>query len=383
MYPERVLNSPNVDYIVRFEGEKPFLQLVESFARGETRPDIPNVGWREGSKIVLQPRAPLMDLEDALPLDFSDITSPRYIMKGGLLPCRRAVSFFSSRGCPYRCKYCYNLYYNQGRWRCFPSEWVVNGIEKLVRTFDIDGLYFSDDNFAVNANRVMRILREVRDRGINLIYWWEMRVDQVLQLGVDGLKEMHALGLAAVFLGAESGSDDCLETLNKGFRVKETRRANQMLAESGIRICYSMMIGIPEETEAEMIQTIDFTMELFDSHPGVSIWQISNYVAFPGTPLYDEIHENRSAAAANPSDSVAVSFLQSSNRQRQCISYASIFLKDDEFIKNSPLFYRLLFLFFRPISIFRLRRHFFWPFIDTWLIAFMLKVKHHSGKIKK
>jgi len=379
MYPEWILADPNCDYVVRFEGEETFVRLVEALGKGDRHPPIPNVGWKDGDAITLQPRAPLLDLGDTKPIDFKSVAREEYVIKLRLFDCNRAATFFSSRGCPYACTFCYNQYYHDGKWRSFPTEWIVETIGKLVDTYRIDGLYFFDDNFFVSKSRVKEIMEGLKGKGIRLTWWAEIRIDQIAKLSVEELNEFYGYGLRQLYIGAESGSDERLERLKKGFAIEVTRKANDLLAKTKIEAMYSFMIGFPGETTAETMKTLDFAMELIDSNPMASIHHINNFVPFPKTPIYEEAMATRGAflpaSDAPPvgglDDPEQFVFSDTSNRTRQYISYASWFLRNDEFLRNKPFLYRIIFRTFRAAFTFRMRRHIFVPFIDTLLMTML------------
>lgn len=375
LIPETVLRDVDADYVLRFEGEETFSKLVEALERGDNHPQIANLAYLDDGKVKLQPRAPLLDLNKVPPLRFEDVNNEKYVIKNSPIG-KRGVTIFTSKGCPYGCTFCYNRVYNDGKWRPFPTQWVLDTIDKLVISFDIDTLYVFDDDFFVKVKRVREIMESVRKRGHNLKWWAEIRVDQILSIGINELEELYELGLRELYIAPESGSDRILKILNKGFTVEDTFKANQLLARTRLLSLYSLMIGIPSETLDETMQTIDLAVKLRASNHRASIWQIISYIPYPNTPLYDIAIEYGLKPFTTLSDWF-YSFASKPNKmpwvtltrsQLRCIGYASLFQKSDSYIDIQPLVSRNIYKIFRAIFLFRMRTHVFLPFFDVWFI---------------
>lgn len=372
--PEMILRDTKADYVVLYEGEEAFPKLIEALERGDRHPEIENVAWMNGEDRVIRPRAPLLDLKSFSPIDFTGIDDEKYVIR--TMPVgRRVVSIFTSRGCPYSCTFCYNRSYNRGRWRPFPTPWILDTIDKLVKTYGIDGLIVLDDDFFVNRDRVMEIMEGVKKQGHDLKWWTEIRADQVLSLGSQGLEEFYRLGLRVVYVGAESGSNRILGILNKGITVEDVLEANKIISETELLTLYSFMVEVPTETIDETHKTVDLAVELLDSNPRASVAQINNYTPWPGTLLYETAVENDFKPFKQLDDwsndfvlkPGAMPWSTLSYSRLQCISCASLFQKSDEILKNIPLLIRFILKMYRAVSGFRLRKHIFFPFLDVWL----------------
>ncbi len=378
--PEMVLRDAEADYVLRFEAEDSLPKLVAALEAGRDPRDVPNVAYLDGDEVSLKPPAPVLDLSDFAPIHFNDVDGAQYVIKN-LGFGTRVAPIFTSRGCPYACTFCYNRFCNQGKWRPFPTEWTLETVDKLVETFGINSLLALDDNFFVERDRAWDIFQGVRSRGHVLNWWTEMRVDQILEMTPKDLRELYDLGVREVYVGAESGADRILKLLNKRITADDTRNANRMLAEADFIARYSFILCAPTEIRAETLQTIDLAMELLDTNPKAALWQFNRYVPYPGTPLYKFAVKHGYKPYTHLDDwnigwTTSPGMLPSptlSGGKYSTVSYGGLFQASDEAIKNRPPFFRAVFRIFRSIFRFRLRRHVFAPFLDTWTVAAFYK----------
>ncbi len=379
--PEMVLKEPCVDYVLRFEAEESFPQLVDALERGEDPKGTPNLAYRNGNTIeVKPPPSDVLDLSDFPPIDFTDMDDPGYA-NTGMHFGNRVSTIFTSRGCPHKCTFCYNMLYNFAKWRPFPNEWTFDTIEKLVKTFQIDGLIAFDDNFFADPDRVREILSWVKTKGYGLGWFVELRVDTILNMSIKELKEFYDLGIRETYVGAESGCNRLLRLFNKRIKANDILEANKMLGETKIIPRYSFIIGAPTETPSETLETVDMAVKLMDDNPRTSIWQLNQYSHYPGSPLYTLAIKKGFPPYESLDDwdvgwTLRDKMLPTTtlpDAELATIRYASLFQHPDESIGNRSLLYKLAFKLLRTSFAYRLRKHIFTPFLDTWAVDAMYK----------
>jgi radical SAM superfamily enzyme YgiQ (UPF0313 family) len=399
MAPHLVLREPSVDYVLGYEAESSFPRLVEALEQGKDPRGTPHLAYRDGDEILVTPRpSTVLDLSNYPPIEFDGMESEKYVVRG-LSVGARVVPVYTSRGCPYRCTFCYNLHYNLGKWRSFPTDWILNTVDELARTFHMDGLMPFDDNFFANTEQAEAILAGVRERGHDLKWSVELRADQILQMSMAQLRRYRELGVSEVFVGLESGSDRILKLFNKGFKTDVAREANKMLAQTEIVPRYSFIIGAPTETPGETLQTVDLATELMDDNPMASVWQFNQYTPYPGTPLY-KMAIKHGFQPYESLDDWDISWLDRVNKtmptsgmshaKLATIRYAGLFTQPNECFRHRSRAYNLAFKALRAIFKYRLRRHVFFPFIDTWAIGAIyrglatlngLRMKRLAGRV--
>lgn len=380
--PEMILEEEIVDYVIRYEAEESFAAFVDQLAKGEVKGKVPNLAYKTKTKMVIPgPPTDFTELSGFPLITFDGVSSSKYIHKR-LHFGKRVLPILTSRGCPYSCSFCYNLYYNQRRWRPFPVEWTLDTIEKLVKTFRIDGLLAFDDNFFVDQERAREIFEGTRARGHEINWFVELRIDQIIRMSVDELKEFEKLGLRLVYIGVESGSDRILKLFNKGITSEDVRLANRKLIQTNISPCYTFIVGAPTETSEETLETIDLATELLSENPLAAVWQFNQYTPYPGTPLYKTAIENGFRPYNNLNDwdvgwtwrDQNISSTTFSKSEMATLRYAGLFQKPDLYISNRTYPYRLAYRALRTAFRTRMRHHIFTPFVDTWTVGAVYKM---------
>ena len=146
---------------------------------------------------------------------YDRIDMPRYLRRTFL--GRRTVAAHTSYGCPHFCNFCAVVNLVGGRWRAQSAERVAGVFETYHRRWGVDAVELVDNNFFVDERRVADFSDRVKHLG--MAWWGEGRVDTLLRYDDASLRAMRDAGLKMIFLGAESGSAETLERMDKGGRL--------------------------------------------------------------------------------------------------------------------------------------------------------------------
>lgn len=188
----------------------------------------------------------------------------------------------TSRGCPYKCNFCFNIFGNKVR---FMSPDKVLEEAKLIKNhYGFDGVMYYDDTFTININRVKKIIKGLKN--IDLKFRCFVRANTV---NYEILKMLKDNGCVEVGMGAESGSQYILNSMNKQVNVEQTKNVIKICNKIGLRIKPFFMVGYPGEN----IETINMTKEFIrDTKP--PDFNITIYTPFPGTQVWSEYHKKDS-----------------------------------------------------------------------------------------
>ncbi len=286
--PEHALANPNVDAVIIGEGELTFADIIKKNGfRG-----INGVWYKEkGSIKKNKPREPIPDL-DSLPypaLEFFDMKKymSHWFQLDSVAPDLRGTSIIASRGCPYACTYCQPtlkcIFGNKIRKRSAKN--IVDEIEDRKKRYNINAFMFQDDTLIMNKKWVHEICKELKERGIDLIWGCNVRANLVTY---DLLKEMKEVGLRKVFMGIESGSQRILdEVYDKRITLAQVRNATKTAKRLGLKMQGYFMMGAPTETEKEINNTIRFARNLEIDEATFSIT-----TPLPHTFLYDKTKQH-------------------------------------------------------------------------------------------
>jgi radical SAM superfamily enzyme YgiQ (UPF0313 family) len=186
----------------------------------------------------------------------------------------RETYLFSSRGCPYRCKFCSSSRF-WGKVRLFSAEYVVEELDE-VRRRGAKFVNFYDDTFLIDIKRTRKIKEMIK--GFDIKFAVAARANQITDEAVEILKEMNVV---VVGMGLESNSAKILEWLEKGNTPEINQRAVDILTKHKMRFGASFIIDTPVETKEDLKITFDFIKKNKISY------DMYHLVKFPNTPLYD------------------------------------------------------------------------------------------------
>jgi len=278
---ERILKKyPFVDVVARGEGEYISLELAKCLEKNGNLTEVEGITFRNKGKIVSTPDRPLIKNVDSLPFPDRNLTGAQYTSTifGIKVNTKKFTTLVSSRGCPFRCSFCGIRKFARGMWRPRSVESVIEELE-LLQSEGYEQFLFADDNFTLNAKRVSKLCRRIREEGMNIEWFCDSRVDHV---SYDMFREMVRAGCRCLFFGIESANQRILDYYKKGITPEQSEGAVRKARKAGIDIIVgSFIVGAPDETRREIANTLQFANKLdidvpdvniLGAHTGIDIW---------------------------------------------------------------------------------------------------------------
>ncbi|OGA37492.1 MAG: hypothetical protein A3G80_14965 [Betaproteobacteria bacterium RIFCSPLOWO2_12_FULL_62_13b] len=290
-YPEQTLRSSYADYVVLNEGEMTLLALVRALKQGRRSllREIPGIGFKENGLPVVNPReGGFLNLDEMPEPAWHLIDVPRYIEALGVSGQDRPLNINTSRGCPFRCKFCFELSYNDRTWRARRADLVIREVAKLHDMFGFNRLIIHDDLFAVHRQsmaRAIEIAKGIHEIASDIRFTITHRVDQY---DTQWLTTMRQHGLYQTRAGVESGSPRILKSIAKDITVDQILNSARVSRDLDFEVTYSFVIGWPGEDDADRQQTIDLAFRLLEINPRAWIFPLWIYIPYPGTPHFSE-----------------------------------------------------------------------------------------------
>jgi len=285
---EEILQSGLFDYIMRGEAEEALAEFVDKFQRGEDLSKVRNLGFMQDGAVHLNPLRPLPDLQN-LPFkdygifNFQDIIDA----KNGW------VGLMASRGCPFSCTYCFNhqlvsqyredlhcSFKGLNYIRHFAVDQLMKEIDYLQKNFENISMFILDDDLFTFYRPYVEQFCEAYRKISTLPF--------VVNAHVGFFDESRARCLAEagckiVKFGVESGSQRIRS------QILQRRMTNQNIINAidiahryGLHTSVFLMIGLPDETQDDVMATIRLMAE---AKPGRYRW--SFFFPFPGTKAYE------------------------------------------------------------------------------------------------
>ena len=213
---------------------------------------------------------PAWDLVDAAPYRRAWLSSHGYF----------SLNMVSSRGCPYRCNWCAKPIWGDN-YRCRSARLLAQEMLEVKTRFRPDHLWFADDIFALSAQWTRDFAAAVKSAGAGIPFKMQSRCDLMTR---ETVEDLHTAGCVEVWMGAESGSQQVLDAMDKGTRVNEIFAARENLRRHQIRACYFLQFGYPGEGWAEIEKTIALVRDTRPDDIGVSV----SY-PLPGTAFHETV----------------------------------------------------------------------------------------------
>jgi anaerobic magnesium-protoporphyrin IX monomethyl ester cyclase len=284
------LRSPVVDYVVRGHGERVFSEFLEALDGGRSFEDIEGLAWRDPTGVPkTNKQAPVPHPAELPEWNLDRVPMERYLRDTFL--GRRTVGYASSYGCPYFCNFCAVVNMVGGKWRAQSARRVAEVFETYQRRWGIDAVELNDNNFFVDERRVADFSDRIK--GLQMTWWGEGRVDTLLKYEDASWRVMRNAGLRMIFLGAESGSAETLQRMDKGGRLapEMTLELVEKLGGLGIVPELSFVLGNPPDPEADAVGTMDFIRRVKKLNP---LTEIILYMYTP-VPLAGDLYNEAKA----------------------------------------------------------------------------------------
>jgi radical SAM superfamily enzyme YgiQ (UPF0313 family) len=296
-FKDTLQTIPELDSVVRFEGEFTLLELVSTLAAGGDWHRVRGIAYRHDRDVIETPLRPLVANLDELPFPYRPFEADKMLGK-------KILPVLATRGCPRHCAFCsIQEFYGQAPGKAVrrrsPAN-VAREIRELYETGNGQIFLFQDDDFptygAAGHRWVRSFTNELAHQQLlgKVIWKISCRVDEV---DPEIFSEMQTAGLYLVYLGIESGTDTGLETLNKQVSVADNLRAIATLKRLGLGFGYGFMLFDPSSTFDSVRTNIDFLRKIVGD--GSSAVVFCKMLPYAGTPIESEL-----AAAGRLNDNI-------------------------------------------------------------------------------
>jgi radical SAM superfamily enzyme YgiQ (UPF0313 family) len=255
--PASLLSSPNVDYVIRGEGERPLVEFLH-FLRGEKRiEEVPNLAYKKDGQVCLNPIADNFPLDDLPIPDLSDFEPLNYQLAGKPL-----TFMITSRSCPHKCSFC-SVHTTFGdNYRRHSLATVLGEIElRYQQGYRI--IDFEDDNLTYYKRTFRELCRRLINRFPNReMEFVAMNGISYLSLDDELLELMHQAGFSHLNLSLVSSDKTVRETTKRPHTLESYLKVVHKAVQLGFKIVSYQILGLPNESLSSMIQTLAFNARL-------------------------------------------------------------------------------------------------------------------------
>lgn len=255
-HAEACLSEATVDICIRGQGEHTFYEVIRALRAGGDLSAIAGVSYRGKGAIHHTAARPLMPLDALPPWPYHRLPMERYFHTHYL--GARVATHHSSFGCPFACNFCAVVGMSNRKWVAQSPERVGEVLEKFRKIYGADAVQFHDMDFFIAEARTLEIADRITELGMA---WWALgRVDELMRYKDTTWTAMKRSGLKMVFCGAESGSTDTLQRMNKGGTASAdlTIELARRMKSYGVVPEFSFVVGNPPDPEADLAHTLAF-----------------------------------------------------------------------------------------------------------------------------
>ena len=262
-FQERVLESiPNADISVMGEADYTIIQIIRYFQGKKSLSDIPGIFYKKNNKIYKGKTLKIIK-------DLNELHFPaRHLVEkydygkvnGNYLFKPKLTSMISSKGCPFKCRFCsrYSNFINGWKVRERSAENVVKELIEIDKNYG--SVFIVDDNFLANKKRAHLIMDGLMKNKTDI----ELLIEGARVDSADRklYRKMKKANVKLIGFGIESGNQDVLDYYNKKFTVEQARKAVKLANKMGFITMATFILGAPIETKAHIENTIKFAYSL-------------------------------------------------------------------------------------------------------------------------
>ncbi len=286
LFPDETLQETPINAIVKGQGEVAFEKIIEAILNKQSFKGIEGVSYKDPmtGAIVHNPERTMIDINNFPAFNYDFIPVNAYEKLSG----RKQLDYIASQGCRFRCNFCADPFMYKRGWYGYAPTRIANELETLWNKFKFEHVHFQDETFFTIGARVEAIAEEFIKRKFRFSWFGTMRADQGSRLPDEVFAKCKASGLERVMIGLESGSQRMIDWMKKDIKIPQVYECAQKCLKHGIAINFSVIIGFPGETEADMDETIRVVTDLRKMSPEFRV-SIFYFKPYPGNEIADAL----------------------------------------------------------------------------------------------
>lgn len=294
-----ILADNNIDWVFEGPADRTFAEALYALASEQPIENYRILGMSfrtSQNEIILADKQDFIDQLDELPHPNWDLVDlDKYAKKTNMavnMRGKRYALLFTSRGCPYLCNYCHDIFTK--KYVYHSVDYVINEIDRLHSQYGVDEFHIVDDIFNLHKPRLKAIMAEVKRRWpgkLKFTFPNGVRADILDRDVIDALVDA---GTYLVCIAVETVTPRLQKLVEKNLNIEKTKDAIDYLNARGVQVTGFFMLGFPTETLEEIQATIDFACD-----SDLTLAFFFTVVPQYGTPIYDLAYKENATATEN------------------------------------------------------------------------------------
>ena len=280
-----ILSSSQFDWVVGGPGDRVFPQALKRFFNNdELGTDILGLSYKEADGYIHESTSQdLIEDLDSLPMpDWSYIDFDTYSSRStmmGMQKGKRYALLFTSRGCPYLCNYCHDIFSKNFKFQS--AERILEEIEMLYENHGVNEFQIIDDIFNLHKPRLKKVMHEVHRRWPGKIHFCFPNGVRADIMDEDVLDDLKLGGTYSLAIAVETATPRLQTLVEKHLDIDKTHWVIEQCDKRGMSTTGFFMVGFPTETVEELKATVNFALT-----SKLTIAAFYTVIPQPGTPLY-------------------------------------------------------------------------------------------------
>ena len=292
-------DCPEIDVCVLGEGEETSIDLLKTIEQKKPLSKVNGIVFRSAEGIVRNPnRSRINKLEniawpawDLFPLENYLSNSLGYGVNPG-----RSMPMLISRGCPYQCTFCSSPQMWTTKWQARNVDLVIEEMQFYIDKYKAQNFDFYDLTTIVRKDWIVNFCQKIIKKNWNIT--WQMPAGTRSEaLDEETLGLMFLSGQRHISYAPESGSVLTLQKIKKKLKIDRMKKSIRSARKKGMSVKLNMIVGFPHETHREIFQTLGFVKDA--AVMGVDDVYLAAFAPYPGSELFDQLHENGQISTLN------------------------------------------------------------------------------------
>jgi len=284
-----------LDCLILGEGERTFLQLIESYEQTGSVQGVYGVAYidKNGAFNRDCTKPPRIDNIDEIPWpDWPEGYLEKFwaAEKSYGISSKRDMPFMFSRGCPYQCTFCSNpAMWTTSSYRLRDVDNIISEVKTYIERYDITSIQLYDLTAIVKKDWIVEFCNRVLKKGIKL-NWSLPSGTRSEALDAETLGLLKQIGCNYLVYAPESGSHETLKLIKKRIKLEKLTESVMEAKRQGLIVRTNLIIGFPGESWADVFKTLMYGLKL--SFKGVDEVPIFIFSPYPGTEIFQGLIDN-------------------------------------------------------------------------------------------
>ncbi len=285
-------DCPEIDICVLGEGEETSIDVLKAIEQKKSLSKVNGIVYRLGGNIITNPRRSRISKLDDIPLPAWDLFPLENYLSNNLgygVNPGRTMPMLISRGCPFQCTFCSSPQMWTTKWQARDTDCVIEEMQFYIDKYKITNFDFYDLTAIVRKDWIIKFCQKIIKKNWNIT--WQMPSGTRSEaLDDETLGLMILSGQKHISYAPESASKTTLIKIKKKIKIENMKKSIRSALSKGMSVKLNLMLGFPDETHKEMLETLKFVMDA--AFMGVSDVYLASFSPYPGSELFDQMYEN-------------------------------------------------------------------------------------------